>query len=78
MLYKAGEKRKYIVPDFELPVMAEDCMGKKLNPKVVSFETYLHTIADTFRRLSPQQRIRARELKLKFPPVPVRFESKTS
>lgn len=64
---------KYKVPDFELPIITDD-MEQDMAPKLISFEAYLHFIANSYKALSLQQKEHYRKLKLASPPVMVRFE----
>lgn len=72
----SSEKQKqYIVPDFDLPILPSR-MEKDMKPKLVSFDSYLCSIANSYKNLSRKQKMQARKLKLAASPASVRFEWK--
>jgi len=76
MFRSNGEKaKKYVVPEFELPVLS--AAGEKdMSPKLVSFNAYLCSIASSYKHLTKKQKEKARKLKLAVRPVSVLFELK--
>lgn len=70
-----NKNHSQVVPDFDLPIFP-DSMERDMKPKLVSFDHYLCSIASAYKRLSPQQKIKARQLKIDTSPVAVRFEWK--
>ena len=69
------KKQQYIVPDFDLPILPAR-MEMDMKPKLVSFDRYLCSIANSYKRLSHKQKMQARKLKLAASPAFVRFEWK--
>ena len=69
------KKQQYTVPDFDLPILP-DRMERDMEPKLVSFDSYLCSIANSYKRLSRRQKMQARKLKQMASPASVRFEWK--
>ncbi|MDD5596675.1 MAG: hypothetical protein PHV82_01940 [Victivallaceae bacterium] len=67
------KKQKYTVPDFDLPILP-DRMEMDMKPKLVSFDKYLCSIANSYKGLSYKQKMQTRKLKLATSPASVRFE----
>jgi len=51
-------------------------MERDMAPKLVSFDSYLWSIANSYKKLSRKQKAQARKLKLASSPASVRFEWK--
>jgi len=75
MQHSLEKKQQYTVPEFDLPIFP-DRMERDMEPKLVSFNSYLCSIANSYKRLSRKQKMQARKLKLASSPASIRFEWK--